>query len=47
MGKVSDIAFERRQAWEKLRHLWIERIEARRFNAELEDVTSGRALVAV
>jgi hypothetical protein len=40
-------AHESRQAWKELRRLWIEEIETRRFNAELEDVTSGRALVAV
>jgi hypothetical protein len=36
MGKVSDIPHERRKAWEKLRQLWIERIEARLLVEELE-----------
>lgn len=40
-------SYEHRQAWKALRRLWIEEIETRRLSAELEDVSSGRALVLV
>jgi hypothetical protein len=47
IGKGVETSHQNRQAWKELRRLWIEAIEVRRFDAELEDVTSDRALVAV